>query len=238
MRMAYDGQGKKRDPISLKAEKDGSLTVREDLPPGLQAAQACHAVREFASIHPALDQEWFDRSKTLVLVGVPDEAAVHALTRAAARAGAPFAINLEPDLDDQATAVALTGKEAKRLVRELPLLLSVRLHHSLVSSSNFGASTSFGAAWIVGSGAAGTQPSRPMSGSSSESCCCMSARAAEPGLCVGLFFGRLDRLPRPTPSDRPVANGSAGLLAESAGLPIASGETAIVAAGLPPLPSA
>jgi len=99
------------------------VAVREDLPPGLQAAQACHAVREFTARHPDLDQEWFERSKTLVLVGVPDEAAVHALARAAAHAGAPFAVNLEPDLGDQVTAIALTGKEAKRLMRELPLLL-------------------------------------------------------------------------------------------------------------------
>jgi len=99
------------------------VAVREDLSPGLQAAQACHAVREFADCHPELDREWFGQSKTLVLVGVPDEAALRALEGAAAHAGAPFAVNLEPDLGDQVTAIALTGKEAKRLMRELPLLL-------------------------------------------------------------------------------------------------------------------
>jgi hypothetical protein len=58
------------------------------------------------------------------LLGVPDEAAVHALTREAARAGTAFAVNCEPDLGDQVTAVALAGAGARRLLHSLPLLLS------------------------------------------------------------------------------------------------------------------
>lgn len=94
---------------------------RADLPPGLRAAQIVHAARVFAENHAEEEQSWYDQSNNLVLLEVKDEQALLAL--AAAAAHLHVAINREPDLDNQLTAIAL-GAGAKRLVRHLPLALA------------------------------------------------------------------------------------------------------------------
>jgi len=97
------------------------IIVREDLAVGLQAAQACHALREFAEDYPKLDRDWFENSKTLVLLNVPDELSLYELAEKAEGKGIECVLNKEPDLDDQATSLAL-GPGAKSLVRPLQLL--------------------------------------------------------------------------------------------------------------------
>jgi hypothetical protein len=94
------------------------VIVRDDLPVGLQAAQACHALREFQESHPELERGWYANSKTLVLLKSPD---IWGLAKAANDAHVPLALNFEPDLQNTLTAVAL-GATAKKLVRALPLL--------------------------------------------------------------------------------------------------------------------
>lgn len=92
------------------------IAVREDLPAGLQAAQAVHAAIGFALVHPALLPE------TVILVGVPDELSLAWLVSEAGRSGfGLFAVH-EPDLHDSLTAVALEPG-AMGLCRHLPLLL-------------------------------------------------------------------------------------------------------------------
>lgn len=98
------------------------VVVRADLIPGLQAAQACHALREFVEKYPELDKEWHETSKTLVLLSVPCESDLDGLSVEAARQDIPVALNFEPDLGGELTAITL-GARAKKLVRELPLLL-------------------------------------------------------------------------------------------------------------------
>ena len=98
------------------------IVVRTDLLPGLQAAQACHALSEFREAHPSTYDHWFATSKTLVLLGVPDNRALESLAEKAKEAGIALAMNFEPDLGGQLTAVGLAS-QAQRLVRTLPLLL-------------------------------------------------------------------------------------------------------------------
>jgi peptidyl-tRNA hydrolase len=98
------------------------IVVRGDLAPGLQAAQACHALREFVDQYPTLDKEWHEESKTLVLLSVPTLSDLDGLAEAAKTAGVPAALNFEPDLGGELTSIAL-GPQAKKLVRPLPLLL-------------------------------------------------------------------------------------------------------------------
>lgn len=98
------------------------IVVRTDLPPGLQAAQACHALREFVSVHPQLDAEWHENSKTLVLLGALKESDLDGLAEKAREKRIPLALNFEPDLGGALTAVAF-GPQAKTLLRPLPLLL-------------------------------------------------------------------------------------------------------------------
>ena len=49
------------------------LVVRGDLPPGQQAVQAVHAMREFVREYPEVDRHWYEKSNTLALLTVPDE---------------------------------------------------------------------------------------------------------------------------------------------------------------------
>jgi peptidyl-tRNA hydrolase len=94
------------------------VVVRDDLPVGLQAAQAAHALREFQEHHPEIERAWYANSKTLVLLKSTD---IWSLAREANLAKVPIALNFEPDLQGALTAVAL-GTQAKKLVRALPLL--------------------------------------------------------------------------------------------------------------------
>lgn len=99
------------------------IVVRTDIPPGLQAAQACHALREFGEEHPEADAKWYKESKTIVLLGASGTIELCDLVDEAQKLNALFAMNYEPDLDNQLTAVAF-GSSAKKLLRPLPLLLS------------------------------------------------------------------------------------------------------------------
>ena len=98
------------------------LVVRSDLSPGQQAIQACHALREFSEHHPVADQSWYAKSKTLVMLSVPDEDRLVSLQADAKGLEVSCAGFREPDLDDTLTAIAL-GPDARRLCRGLPLAL-------------------------------------------------------------------------------------------------------------------
>lgn len=98
------------------------IVVRSDLIPGLQAAQACHALREFGAVHPEIDVDWYSNSKTLVLLSVPTESDLKRLAARAEEKQVPLALNYEPDLGGEMTSIALSPG-AKKLVRGLPLLL-------------------------------------------------------------------------------------------------------------------
>lgn len=90
------------------------MAVRQDLPPGLQAAQAVHAAIGFALEFPRMIPD------TVILVGVPDEEALAALM-GEAFSYAVFAVR-EPDLGGSLTALALEPSAAV-YCRGLPLLL-------------------------------------------------------------------------------------------------------------------
>ena len=98
--------------------------MRGDLAPGLQAAQAVHAAFEFAAKHPETTAEWLRDSNYLVIVQVPDEASLSGLIRRAVLAGVDHHTGVEPDIDDEMTAVALApGDAARRLCASLPLAM-------------------------------------------------------------------------------------------------------------------
>jgi len=98
------------------------LIARADLAPGAQLAQACHALRAFTATHPAVDAEWYRDSNNLVVLQVPDEPALAALTERAHAAAVPHAVFREFDFGNEATALALAPSGA-RLVSQLPLAL-------------------------------------------------------------------------------------------------------------------
>lgn len=106
------------------------VVVRSDLPPGLQAAQLVHAMREFVHHCPDFDRQWFYGrgngkepigDKNLVLLQVPDEAALLQLIRAGVHV-ASVASFQEPDLGGETTAAAFS-EGAAPLLGALPLAL-------------------------------------------------------------------------------------------------------------------
>ena len=99
------------------------LVVRRDLPLGARAAQLCHALRAFAASHPACDKDWYERSNTLVLLEVPDEAALDQLIEKCHRWDIEGAEFREPDLGNSLTAIAI-GPRGGRFLRKLPLALA------------------------------------------------------------------------------------------------------------------
>ena len=87
-------------------------------------AQAVHASFHFSHDHPNLVSPWIIQSNFLVVVGVPDEDALLDLIAEASRRGITRTAVREPDLDNEATAVALEpGDAARKLCATLPLAL-------------------------------------------------------------------------------------------------------------------
>ncbi len=100
------------------------VAVRDDLPPGLQMAQAVHAAFSFAHEHRDLLDPWLLASNFLVIVSVPDENHLLDLISEAHRRGIVHTGVREPDVNDEATAVALApGVASQRLCASLPLAL-------------------------------------------------------------------------------------------------------------------
>ena len=81
-----------------------------------------HAAFSFSIAHPDVVRDWHAASNTLVLLSVPDEAALFRLRARAAADGLRCLGFHEPDLDHALTALALEPA-ARRLVRRLRLAL-------------------------------------------------------------------------------------------------------------------
>lgn len=99
--------------------------MRGDLPPGLQAAQAVHAMAQFAVEHPCITRKWVKDSNYLVIVSVPDEDTLFTLA-AESNFGrrVKTVMVYEPDIGDEATAVAFApDPEVRRLLANYPLAL-------------------------------------------------------------------------------------------------------------------
>jgi peptidyl-tRNA hydrolase len=87
-------------------------------------AQAVHAAFHFSHDFPSLVRPWLIQSNFLVVVSVPDEDYLLDLITEASQRGITRVAVREPDIDNEATAVALApGKAAQKLCAELPLAL-------------------------------------------------------------------------------------------------------------------
>lgn len=93
------------------------VVVWNDLPAGLRAAQAGHAVAQLCREHPdRLDE--FASSRLVVCVAGATE--LHSIVTQATFNAYPIGTWCEPDRGGALTAIALDA-EAKPLVRDLPL---------------------------------------------------------------------------------------------------------------------
>lgn len=97
--------------------------VRKDIAPGLQIAQAGHALRAFAAQHPELDKQWFEGGNNLVILWADDEPTLLRELERLRSSGLACAAFQEPDLNDQLTAITVEGG-ARKLVRHHKLAFS------------------------------------------------------------------------------------------------------------------
>lgn len=106
--------------------------MRSDLSAGLQIAQAVHAAIQFSLEWPALTVSWNAASNNVVVVGVPDEAALADIAARAVEDGIVRTIFREPDIGNEITAVALQpGVEAQRICANLPCAGKVKVQKDL-----------------------------------------------------------------------------------------------------------
>lgn len=98
------------------------VVVREDLPPGLRAAQAGHAIAEVAMKHPDLAWHWHRSGNYLIVLGVPDEETLVSWWLYLDIWETPRVGFREPDLDNSFTAfAAFPEPENNRVFNVLPL---------------------------------------------------------------------------------------------------------------------
>lgn len=108
------------------------IVVRNDLPPGLQAAQVAHAAFDFALKHPEIARKWRRESNYICILQVPDEDALLDLADLAQRRGHEFELFYDPDVPlegDESlrtgshTALAVEPGEFHLQLAQLPLAL-------------------------------------------------------------------------------------------------------------------
>jgi peptidyl-tRNA hydrolase len=99
------------------------IVVRQDLKPGSQLAQACHASFLFASEFPDETKDWMTNSNHIVILGIKSEDELIKLIESAV--DIKTAVFKEPDMNNQITAIAL---ECNSLSKELCSKLKLALN--------------------------------------------------------------------------------------------------------------
>lgn len=85
-------------------------------------AQAVHAAFLFAQKHPVDTEDWLENSQYIIIVSVPSEDHLTAMSLHAKKLGIAHEVWREPDLDNEVTAIAFEPTEAsRRLCANLPL---------------------------------------------------------------------------------------------------------------------
>lgn len=97
------------------------VITRRDLPAGLAAAQACHAVARFCLESPVRARDW-ERECNLIVLAVDDEPALEQLRVQLEQQEAEPVTFHEPDLGGELTALACR-EDARPLLSSLPLAL-------------------------------------------------------------------------------------------------------------------
>lgn len=100
------------------------VLVRRDLTQSQQAVQSCHAVAEFMLHHGTEDtvRRWASDDRFMIILGVSDEAELKKWQAEMSRVGVTSKTFIEPDMGDQATAMAIHPTADRRMFRKLSLL--------------------------------------------------------------------------------------------------------------------
>ena len=100
------------------------VVVRGDLKPGLQAAQAGHALTDLILKYPEQARDWRDNSNFLIILSVENEEKILALVKELDRTEMAWTEFREPDINNELTALAvLPNRYTEKFFRNLPLAL-------------------------------------------------------------------------------------------------------------------
>jgi len=106
----------------IQAQRKMYVIVREDLSPGLRAAQAGHAIAEMCLHQPEVAWAWHQEGNYLIVLGVPNEAELLEWFYKAKSWDVPHSMFREPDLANKATALTcLPSTELNGLFSSLML---------------------------------------------------------------------------------------------------------------------
>jgi hypothetical protein len=101
--------------------------VREDLPPGLRAAQMAHAVAGVVQNMPSATLEWQTADNYLIVLGARDEIHLREVVSVLLDENVSHYVWHEPDLGNSLTAVASLPDPTKNILfADLPLAYTKR----------------------------------------------------------------------------------------------------------------
>ena len=101
------------------------LVSRGDLPAGVQACQAIHAMREFIAEHTDVEEKWYNDSNHIAFLEAADKAELQFLKTKAIENGILCSSFYESDLENELTAVAFCPTmDSRELLSQLPTALN------------------------------------------------------------------------------------------------------------------
>lgn len=104
------------------------VVTRRDLTLSQQAVQSAHAAIDFQHQYPTESLEWNQQSNYLVFLTVEDESALKLLEDKCLRLGIKYTTFIEPDLNNELTAICLdpTDEQSVKITSSMPLLGKVK----------------------------------------------------------------------------------------------------------------
>ena len=102
------------------------LVTRKDLSAGQQLAQTCHSLAQFSYDYPEDFREWVEKSNYIVVLSTENEESLKDIINQLKDNDLDHSVFVEPDLDNQVTALAISPKHtdwASRYLSSLPLAM-------------------------------------------------------------------------------------------------------------------
>ena len=110
------------------------MVSRQDLQPGYILTQCIHSTLEFFNEHPEPYKNWFNFSKAITLLAVPNEDSLKYLIRKLTESNIRYSIFIEPDINNQVTAITIEpGEASSKLCSSIPLALKQYNHPNLIN---------------------------------------------------------------------------------------------------------
>lgn len=95
------------------------ILVRQDLSSGYQLPQSIHAKDQFTHEYPDIENRWYTKSNTIVVLGVKNEHALKAFAYLADSQGLKHSMFYEPDIDEYTALAIEPSEQTSKLVSNL-----------------------------------------------------------------------------------------------------------------------